>query len=50
VAKKHNHDPWFDKPYVPNMSEPAAPLKKADEVAPSLKPKAAIPALFRRQS
>lgn len=50
VAKKHNHDPWFDKPYVPNMSEPAAPLKKPDDVAPSLKPKAAIPALFRRQS
>ncbi|MDD4911033.1 MAG: DEAD/DEAH box helicase [Sideroxydans sp.] len=50
VAKKHNHDPWFDKPYVPNMGEPAAPLKKPDEAVATLKPKAAIPALFRRQS
>ncbi len=44
---KPNHDPWFDKPYVPSISAPAAPVKKLDE--PVLgKPKVQIPALFRK--
>lgn len=48
APKKPSHDPWFDKPYVPNMSAPAAPIKKPE--APALgKPKAAIPALFQRK-
>ena len=50
APKKPNHDPWFDQPYVPNISAPAAtPVKKPD--APALgKPKAQIPALFVRRS
>ena len=49
VPQKPHHDPWFDQPYVPNMSAPAAPVKKPD--APVVgKPKAAIPALFVRRS
>jgi superfamily II DNA/RNA helicase len=48
APKKPHHDPWFDKPYVPNMSEPAAPLKKP-EISALSKPKAAVPALFQRK-
>jgi superfamily II DNA/RNA helicase len=49
VPKKPSHDPWFDQPYVPNISAPAAPIKKPE--APALgKPKAQIPALFQRRS
>ncbi len=48
VARKPSHDPWFDQPYVPNISAPAAPLRKPDEPVLS-KPKAAIPALFQRK-
>jgi hypothetical protein len=44
---KPNHDPWFDKPYVPSISAPAAPVKKPDEPVLA-KPKAQIPALFRK--
>ncbi|MBU4045946.1 MAG: DEAD/DEAH box helicase [Gammaproteobacteria bacterium] len=42
------HDPWFDQPYVPKVTEPAPSTSKPD--LPSAKPKAAIPALFRRSS
>ncbi|MDO8310467.1 MAG: DEAD/DEAH box helicase [Sideroxyarcus sp.] len=49
VPNKHSHDPWFDKPYVPSISAPAAPLKKPDEPVVN-KPKAPIPALFTRRS
>jgi superfamily II DNA/RNA helicase len=48
APKKPSHDPWFDKPYVPSISAPAVPVKKPDE--PAGKPKAQIPALFKRQS
>jgi ATP-dependent RNA helicase RhlE len=44
---KPSHDPWFDKPYVPSIS--AAPAQKPAEPAVS-KPKAPIPALFRRSN
>jgi superfamily II DNA/RNA helicase len=44
APKKPSHDPWFDKPYVPSISAPAAPVKKPEE--PVGKPKAQIPALF----
>lgn len=44
APKKPAHDPWFDKPYVPNISAPV-PDKKPE---PPGKPKAQIPALFRR--
>jgi superfamily II DNA/RNA helicase len=49
VPKKPAHDPWFDKPYVPSISAPAAPVKKPDEPATG-RPKQQIPALFKRQS
>jgi superfamily II DNA/RNA helicase len=49
VPKKPAHDPWFDKPYVPSISAPAAPVKKSDEPATG-RPKQQIPALFKRQS
>ncbi|MFH2140274.1 MAG: DEAD/DEAH box helicase [Pseudomonadota bacterium] len=42
------HDPWFDQPYVPKVTEPAPSTSKPD--LPAAKPKAAIPALFRRSS
>ncbi len=45
--KKPSHDAWFDKPYEPSISV-SAPVKQAEE--PSNKPKAQIPALFRRSS
>jgi superfamily II DNA/RNA helicase len=48
ALSKPNHDPWFDKPYVPSISAPAVPVKKHDEPALS-KPKAQIPALFMRR-
>jgi superfamily II DNA/RNA helicase len=48
APKKPHHDPWFDQPYVPNISAPAAPIKKP-EVSALSKPKAAIPALFMRK-
>jgi len=48
APKKPHHDPWFDQPYVPNISAPAAPIKKP-EVSALSKPKAAIPALFQRK-
>ncbi|GAB4126603.1 MAG: DEAD/DEAH box helicase [Sideroxydans sp.] len=41
------HDPWFDRPYVPNVSAPAAPIKKAEEAGMG-KPARPVPALFRR--
>jgi ATP-dependent RNA helicase RhlE len=47
APKKPSHDPWFDQPYVPNISA-AAPVKKHEE--PVSKPKAQIPALFMRRS
>ncbi len=47
APRKPAHDPWFDKPYVPNISAPAAPVKKPDEPMPG-KPKVQIPALFRK--
>jgi superfamily II DNA/RNA helicase len=48
VPRKPSHDPWFDQPYVPNISAPAAPIKKPE--VPALgKPKAQIPALFQRK-
>jgi len=46
--QKPAHDPWFDQPYVPKVTEPA-PLTSRTE-RPEAKPKAAIPALFRRSS
>jgi superfamily II DNA/RNA helicase len=49
APKKPAHDPWFDKPYVPSISAPAAPVKKLDEPATG-RPKQQIPALFKRQS
>jgi ATP-dependent RNA helicase RhlE len=49
APNKPNHDPWFDKPYVPSISAPAVPVKKHEEPVPS-KPKAQIPALFMRRS
>ncbi len=49
APSKPHHDPWFDKPYVPSISAPAVPVKKAEEPAVS-KPKAQIPALFMRRS
>jgi ATP-dependent RNA helicase RhlE len=48
APKKPSHDPWFDKPYVPNISA-EAPVKKPAEPAAS-KPKAQIPALFVRRT
>jgi ATP-dependent RNA helicase RhlE len=48
VPNKPAHDPWFDKPYVPNVTEPAPSTSKPD--IHSAKPKAQIPALFRRSS
>ena len=48
APKKPHHDPWFDQPYVPNISAPAAPIKRP-EVSALSKPKAAIPALFQRK-
>jgi superfamily II DNA/RNA helicase len=45
APKRPAHDPWFDKPYVPSISAPAAPVKKPDEPVTG-KPKAQIPALF----
>ncbi len=49
APRKPNHDPWFDQPYVPNLSAPAAPIKKP-EVPGLSKPKAQIPALFQRRT
>jgi superfamily II DNA/RNA helicase len=49
APKKPSHDPWFDKPYVPSISAPAAPVKKPDEPATG-RPKPQIPALFKRQT
>ncbi len=49
VQNKPAHDPWFDKPYVPSISAPAVPVKKHEEPVVN-KPKAQIPALFRRSS
>ena len=46
--QKPAHDPWFDQPYVPNVSAPAAPVKKPDPT--EARPKVQVPALFRRQS
>ncbi len=48
APKKPAHDPWFDQPYVPSISAPAAPVKKPDELPG--RPKPQIPALFRRQN
>jgi ATP-dependent RNA helicase RhlE len=48
AQKKPSHDPWFDKPYVPNISA-EAPVKKPAEPVAS-KPKAQIPALFVRRT
>ncbi|ADE12471.1 DEAD/DEAH box helicase [Sideroxydans lithotrophicus] len=47
APKKPSHDPWFDKPYVPNISA-EAPVKKPEPVVN--KPKAQIPALFVRRT
>ncbi len=49
APKKPAHDPWFDKPYVPSISAPAAPVKQPDEPVTG-RPKPQIPALFKRQS
>jgi superfamily II DNA/RNA helicase len=46
APKKPSHDPWFDQPYVPNIST-VAPVKKPEE--PVGKRKAQIPALFMRR-
>jgi len=43
--QKPSHDPWFDKPYVPNVTH-SPPASKPQE--PESKPKTQIPALFRR--
>ncbi|MDP2762710.1 MAG: DEAD/DEAH box helicase [Sideroxyarcus sp.] len=48
VANKPAHDPWFDRPYVPKVTEPAPSTTKAEFAAD--KPKAPIPALFRRSN
>ncbi|MDO8926218.1 MAG: DEAD/DEAH box helicase [Sideroxyarcus sp.] len=49
APKKPAHDPWFDKPYVPSISAPAAePAKKPHEPVTS-KPKPQIPALFMKR-
>ncbi len=48
VPNKPAHDPWFDQPYVPKVTEPAPSTSKPD--IHSAKPKAQIPALFRRSS
>ncbi|MCK9200900.1 MAG: DEAD/DEAH box helicase [Gallionella sp.] len=45
APKKPSHDPWFDKPYVPNITH-AIPVSEPEE--PASKPKTQIPALFRR--
>jgi superfamily II DNA/RNA helicase len=45
--KKPAHDPWFDQPYVPSISAPAAPVKKPDELPG--RPKPQIPALFMKR-
>jgi superfamily II DNA/RNA helicase len=46
VPQKPSHDPWFDKPYVPNVTASVPVETKKEE--PEGKPKAQIPALFRR--
>lgn len=46
VPNKPAHDPWFDKPYVPSITVPVAPIRKPEE--PLSKPKTPIPAIFRR--
>ncbi len=46
AAKKPNHDLWFDKPYVPNITAAAIEEQTKDS---TIKPKAQIPALFRRK-
>ena len=48
AANKPAHDPWFDQPYVPKVTEPAPPTAKAEFALD--KPKAPIPALFRRSN
>jgi superfamily II DNA/RNA helicase len=48
VPNKPAHDPWFDKPYVPSITAPGAPIRKSEE--PVGKPKTPIPAIFRRTS
>jgi superfamily II DNA/RNA helicase len=45
APQKPSHDPWFDKPYVPNITT-STPVEKKEE--PVNKPKTQIPALFRR--
>jgi len=46
MPNKPAHDPWFDQPYVPKVTEPAPSTSKPEIDA--IKPKAQIPALFRR--
>jgi len=48
AANKPAHDPWFDQPYVPKVTEPAPPTAKAEFALD--KPKAPVPALFRRSN
>ncbi|MDP2143909.1 MAG: DEAD/DEAH box helicase [Gallionella sp.] len=43
--QKPSHDQWFDKPYVPNMAHAIA---ASEPEKPESKPKAQIPALFRK--
>ncbi|HXU92610.1 MAG TPA: DEAD/DEAH box helicase [Gallionella sp.] len=45
APQKPSHDPWFDKPYVPNITA-STPEEKKEE--PLDKPKRQIPALFRK--
>ncbi len=46
TPNKPAHDPWFDQPYVPAVTAPAPSTSKPDISA--IKPKAQIPALFRK--
>ncbi|HLP96993.1 MAG TPA: DEAD/DEAH box helicase [Sideroxyarcus sp.] len=47
APKKPAHDPWFDKPYVPNVT--ATVTEKKPEQPALSKPKQQIPALFLRR-
>ncbi len=48
APSKPAHDPWFDQPYVPKVTEPAPKTTRTEFVVD--KPKTQIPALFRRAS
>ncbi len=44
--QKPSHDPWFDKPYVPNVTH--SPPVSRPQPEPESSPRTQIPALFRR--